>query len=514
MVREMTFWDLLREEARILRVYQALLVLVVAYVLVRLLARTHVRRLRAPLGITAIYLLLLPIAAYLSWTHATTLKDTRLLALSLGTLAGIGALGTVVFGALESRLRLSIPRILSDLVIATVSIIAISVLASRMGVNLTSLLATSAVLTAVIGLSLQDTLGNMVAGITLQLDSSIRTGDWIKVGDVSGRVSEIRWRFTAIETRNWETVIIPNAQLIKGQVTILGRRTGEPRRWRRWVYFNVDFRYSPTQVIDTVQAALRSEPIANVADTPAPNCVLLEICDSYYRFAVRYWLIDIAVDDPTDSVVRTRVVNALKRIHVPLSIPAKALFVTSDTTERREEKEKRGLEDRVAWLRRVSLFNGLSVEEVTQLARGLHAIPFAPGEVLTRQGADAHWLYIVISGKVSVRVHHEDMEREVATLGEGQFFGEMGLLTGEVRTATVVAAAEVECYRLGKDTFRELVQVRPEIAEEVASELARRRTELLAARDDLDAEARREHERQTANDLLRRMRSFFSLDRG
>lgn len=510
----MTFWELLLDEARLLRVAQALLVVLFSYVLVRLAAPQHLRRLRIPLGVLAVYLLLVPIAAYLRASGSISLKDARLVALCLGTLAGVGATGTLVFGALETRLHLQIPRIVADLIIATVSIAAISMLASRMGVNLSSLLATSAVLTAVIGLSLQDTLGNMVAGITLQLDSSIRTGDWIKVGDVTGRVSEIRWRFTAIETRNWETVIIPNAQLIKGQVIVLGRRTGEPQRWRRWVYFNVDFRYSPTQIIEAVHAALRAEPIGNVAESPLPNCVLIDICDSYYRFAVRYWLIDLAVDDPTDSVVRTRVVTALKRINVPLSIPAKALFVTSDTDERREQKQRRTLEERVAWLRRIDLFNSLSVDEASRLAAGLHAIPFGPGEVLTRQGADAHWLYIILSGRVVVRVQHEEMEREVAQLGAGQFFGEMGLLTGEPRTATVVALDEVECFRLEKDAFRELFQARPEIADEVATELARRRVELMAARDDLDAEAHRDQVRQTASDLLRKMRAFFSLERG
>ena len=509
----MRFWDLLVDEARVLRVGQALLVLFLSYVLMRFAAAQHLRRLRGPLGITVLYLFLLPVAAYLRGTNSTALNDTRLLALCLGTIAGISACGALTFGILETRLRLRIPRIVSDLVILTVSLVAISVMTSRMGVNITGLLTTSAVLTAVIGLSLQDTLGNMVAGITLQIDSSIRTGDWVKIGDVSGRVSEIRWRFTAIETRNWETVIIPNAQLIKGQVMILGRRGGEPRRWRRWVYFNVDFRYSPNQVIETIQAALRNEPIVNVSDLPEPNCVLLEICDSYYRFAVRYWLIDLAMDDPTDSTVRTRVINALKRIHVPLSIPAKALFVTTDTAERRESKQRRDLEDRVSWLRRVELFNNLSVEEATKLAEDLHPIPFGPGEVLTRQGAEAHWLYIILSGRVSVRVHHEEMEREVAQLGPGQFFGEMGLLTGEKRTATVVALGEVECYRLGKEIFHELVQARPELAEEVATELAHRKTALIAARDDLGAEARHDQERQTANDLLRKMRSFFGLEK-
>lgn len=507
-------WELLLDEARQLRVHQAVVVLVLVYVLTRIVAPRYGRRLRTAFGVAAVYIALIPASAYLGVVHSSAHNDVRLVAMSLGTLACVSAIGTLVFGALEARLRVSIPQIVYDLIISTVSIVAISITASRMGVNLSGLLTTSAVLTAVIGLALQDTLGNVVAGIALQIDSSIRIGDWIKIGDVSGRVSEIRWRYTAIETRNWETVILPNSQLIKGQVTVLGRRTGEPRRWRRIIYFNVDFRYSPTLVIDAVQNALRNEPIANVSIAPAPNCVLIDICDSYYRFAVRFWIEDPGNDDPTDSAIRTRVINALKRVDVPLSIPAKAVFVTSDTEERRTEKRNRDLEDRVSWLRRIDLFGSLSVDEAGRLAAGLNAIPFAPGEVLTRQGAEAHWLYIVLSGTVAVRVQHEDMEREVAQLGPGQFFGEMALLTGALRTATVVAVDEVKCYRLGKDDFKQLVQARPEIAEEVANILARRQTELAAARDDLDAEARQNHERATATDLLQKMRNFFGLEKG
>lgn len=508
----MSFWDAIFIEATTLRTAHFLWTLFFAYVLVRIVAPNHLSRLRAPVTVTVICVLLVPVAAYLRNTNSVALKDARLVALSLGTLAVIWEVGTLLFGVLESRLKLSIPRIASDLIVAVVSMGAIGLLLSRMGINLSSLLATSAVLTAVIGLSLQDTLGNMVAGITLQLDSTMRVGDWVKVGDLSGRVSEIRWRFTAIETRNWETVIVPNGQLIKGQVIILGRRAEQPAKLRHWVYFNVDFRFSPTQVIDAVQTALRGEKITNMAETPLPNCLLIDIQESYYRFAVRYWLTDLAVDDPTDSAVRTRIVNALKRINVPMSIPAHAIFLTNDTTERREQKMRQDLARRVEWLHRIELFDSLSIEEVAKLAEALHAIPFAPGEVLTRQGAEAHWLYIIVSGNVSVRVCNEDKEREIAQLGEGRFFGEMGLLLGEVRSATVVAIDEVECYRLGKQVFQELVKERPKIADELAAELARRRTQLNAAREDLDAEAKREHERQTASDFLRKMRSFFGLE--
>ena len=173
----MPFWDALIAEATTLRTSHFLGTLFFAYVLVRIIAPYHVKRLRAPFVVTVICLLLVPVAGYLRSVNSAALKETRLVALSLGTLAVIWEVSTLVFGVLETRLRLSIPRIASDLIVAAVSMGALGLLLSRMGINLSSLLATSAVLTAVIGLSLQDTLGNMFAGITLQLDSSVRVGD-------------------------------------------------------------------------------------------------------------------------------------------------------------------------------------------------------------------------------------------------------------------------------------------------------------------------------------------------
>jgi small-conductance mechanosensitive channel/CRP-like cAMP-binding protein len=506
-------WEAIIAEAGILKTEYFLWSLVVAYALVRILVPSHLRRLRAPMGATIIAIVLLPISAYMRKHHAAAHNEAHIAAVSLGILAVVWEVGTLFFGVIETKLRLNVPRIVSDLIVAAVSVGAIALLLSRLGINLSSLLATSAVVTAVLGLSLQDTLGNMIAGVTLQMDSSVRVGDWVKVGDVAGRVSEIRWRYTAIETRNWETVLVPNAQLMKGLVIVQGRREGQPTKWRRWVYFNVDFRYSPTQVIDAITAVLRGEPIANVASEPAPNCLLIDLQESYFRFAVRYWLTDLAFDDPTDSSVRVRIVNALKRENIVLSIPAHALFLTNDTSERREQKARQDLLRRIECLRRIELFNSLSEEEVEKLAQSLHSIPFAPGEVLTRQGAEAHWLYIVASGTVSVRMRQDEMERELAQLGVGRFFGEMGLLTGEARTATVVAIDEVECYRLGKQVFQELVKERPEIAQDVAAELARRRSQMSAAKEDLDAEAARERERQTAYDLMTKIRSFFGIDK-
>jgi small-conductance mechanosensitive channel/CRP-like cAMP-binding protein len=426
-------------------------------------------------------------------------------------IAFINVASVLLFDVVLGGLRLTPPRILRDLLRAVAYVIAGITLLSIPKVDITGIVATSAVLTAVIGLSFQDTLGNMMGGMALQMERAISVGDWIRVDNQEGLVKEIRWRHTAIETRNWDTIIFPNSALMKAHVIVLGRRTGQPRQHRQWVYFNIDFRYSPAEVIDTVEKALCAEPIANVAGTPAPNCVLMDFKESYCSYAVRYWLTDMAVDDPTNSVVRTRIYFALRRANIPLSIPAQALFVTEEELSREERKRTQETDKRARALKRVELFESLTDEERQQLASRIRIAPFARGEVMTKQGAEAHWLYIITLGDAEVRFSLDGKTEHVATLHPGDFFGERGMMTGERRSADVIALTDVECYRVDKDSFQEILRKRPEIAEDISQVLARRRAELEAAREDLTEEAKRARMRDHQGDLLQRIRNFFAL---
>ncbi len=424
-------------------------------------------------------------------------------------------LGSIfIFELVLHPLRLKPPRIMRDLLLAFGYVVAAITLLSSVGqVDLSGIIATSAVLTAVIGLSFQDTLGNMMGGMALQMERAIAVGDWVRIDNQEGLVREIRWRHTAIETRNWDTIIVPNSVLMRSQVTVLGRRTGAPRQHRQWVYFNVDFRYSPASVIETVEAALGFEPIPNIARTPAPNCVLMDFKESFGSYAVRYWLTDLALDDPTNSIVRTRIYFALKRAGIPLSIPAQTLFVTSDDETRRERKGAAAIMDRVETLSHIELFHSLTDDERRALAARLRVVPFSRGEAITRQGAAAHWLYVIISGEAEVRVTVDStgVSETIATLHAGDFFGEMGMMTGEPRAATVMALSNVECYRLDKEAFNEILQDRPEIAEDISRILARRRVELDAAREGLNEESKRARMRFHQVDLLARIRRFFTI---
>src|SRR6185503_12144780 len=137
-----------------------------------------------------------------------------------------------VFGFTVFRLLLPLTgkrptRILEDLAIV-LAYVGYGLVQLRIaGVDLGSLVTTSAILTAVIAFAMQDTLGNVLGGLAIQFDNSVQVGDWIRVDvELTGRVRDIRWRTTLIETRNWETVLIPNSMLMKGRVSILGRREG------------------------------------------------------------------------------------------------------------------------------------------------------------------------------------------------------------------------------------------------------------------------------------------------
>lgn len=437
--------------------------------------------------------------------------DLRIPSLSFGALAAVTAGGAILFRGILPRLRVRAPRIVHDVTVAGAGIVAVLAMASRSGLNLSGVVATSAVITAVVGLALQDTLGNVLGGLALQTDESIQVDDWIKVGDVVGRVVDIRWRYTAVETRNWETVVIPNSVLLKNQVTVLGRRRGQPVQWRRWVWFTVPYRHAPADVLAAVSRAFVECDLPNVAAAPPPNVLLMEFASEGGRYALRYWLTDLAVDDPTDAAVRQRIFYALQRAGMRIAAPHYDVTVAQQA-ERAKARLAVDAARRETALDDVALFSTLPADERHELAATARWSPFAAGETLTRQGAVAHWLYVVVSGECAVRVQVEGQERDVATVGPGEFFGEMSLLTGAPRSATVIAITEVMCWRLEREAFRQLLARRPAFAEDVADVIAIRQGELDDVREDLSAAAKAKRREARKRDLAGSIRSFLGLD--
>jgi small-conductance mechanosensitive channel len=495
--------------------------LVVAFLVNRVAPRKR-RRIRGALGLYVLFLLMngterllvhVPLVSVAAWGEHAHLVGGLLAAFTCVELATMA-----IFDVLLPTLGLPVLGLASDVLVAFAYAFTGFGVLKAAGITASSVLTTSAVVSGVLALSMQATLVNIVGGVALQLDGSFHIGEWLQLPDgTQGKVVAIRWRHTVLETRNWDTIVVPNANLLAQNIVILGKRTDKPLQHRMWVYFNVDFRFPPSHVIDVVREALWAAPIEGVAEDPRASVICYDFAkdgrDSFAYYAARYWLTDLPNDDPTSSRVRTRIYSALKRAEIPLARPAQTLFVTPE--EQDGQRTERHKESRVHVLEHLEFLSSLTADERQFAADHLMYAPFAAGEVVTKQGAVAHWLYILCSGKVEVRRHAEGAPtaKVVATIDAPGFFGEMGMLTGVPRRADVVALTDVECYRLDKEGLQRILTDRPEIAGEISRTLAKRDVEMATIVEGLDEETRRARLATAETRILDKIQEFFGLSR-
>jgi small-conductance mechanosensitive channel/CRP-like cAMP-binding protein len=403
----------------------------------------------------------------------------RVVAVLLLCFAFVIAVSLLLFDVALKRREM--PRILRDLVQALGYFVTAAIVLTRSDVDVTRIFAASVLTTAVIGLALQDTLGNVMAGLALQLERDFEVGDWINVGDranpIVGRIREVRWRATTIVTRNGDLMLIPNSAITRAMLTNFSRPT---TAHRQWVYLRVHFRHPPARVREVVVEAVRA--LSFVRAEPAPDCLLWEFGQDASTYACRYWMDDVQRDDTFDSDVRSAVWYALHRAGMEIPFPSRNINVTEMNEDRVQRKLDEEYAQRVDALSRVDVFRALDAEKVDRLARRLRHVVFGPGEVILRQGDPGDSLYLVRGGQVAVQIGVLGASKEIATLGDGQFFGEMSLMTGESRTATVVAKTDVECYIVDKEAFQEIVHEKPELAGTISDILSQRQVVLGAQR--------------------------------
>ena len=331
----------------------------------------------------------------------------------------IRILGLTAFRVLLPALRMHPPRIMEDILLVLTYIVWGLVWLRVAGLDLSGLVTTSAVITGVVAFSMQETLGNILGGLALQLDNSVRIGDWIKVDDVRGKVVEVHWRHTAVRTNNGSLIVIPNSVLMKSKVDVYSRES-KPE-FRRWVNFWIEDGVPPQQVIATVQAALRQTHIAHISSERPPECIVTDYREGLIQYAVRYWLTNPAHDDGTDSAVRIHFYSALQRQSMSLAHPCMDIRLNADTERRssaRQWRRKWTCASRPC--AKVALFSGLTEEELAKLAKALRNTPFVKDDIITRQGAVAHWLYLLVGGEADVWFEAEGQERVYCATLQGR----------------------------------------------------------------------------------------------
>jgi small-conductance mechanosensitive channel/CRP-like cAMP-binding protein len=446
----------------------AVALLTVLFLLRLIVPATERGRVKAGIFFTGTYLVSLvvlavfhppvPPAAHHDWL--------RLLSVLLFSFAAVIVSGLLLFDVV--LVRREIPRILRDLLQGVAYLITAALVLTRSEVDVTKVFTASVLTTAVIGLALQETLGNVMAGLALQLERDFEIGDWISLDDrISGRIREVRWRATTIVSKNGDLMMIPNSAITRATIVNYSRPT---TAHRQWISVRVHFRHPPARVREVIVEAVKA--LAFVRADPPADCILHEFKDDASIYSIRYWMDDVQRDDSMDSAVRSAIWYALHRAGMEIPFPSRNVNLTEINEERARRKDDEEYARRVDALSRVDVFRALDGERIDRLTRRLRMVIFGPGETILRQGDPGDSLYVVRSGQVAVQVGVLGAFKEVATLNEGQFFGEMSLMTGAMRAATVVAKTDAECYIVDKEAFREIVQEKPELASVISDILA------------------------------------------
>jgi small-conductance mechanosensitive channel/CRP-like cAMP-binding protein len=436
--------------------------------------------------------------------RALEVGATTLLLASLGSSAVVLLLDATSL----RRLRRAPPRILRDLTQGVVYVAILLGALHAIGVDPGSILTTSALLTAAIALSMQETLGNLVAGLAIQVQSPFDVGDWIQFdGEAKhiGRVLEINWRATKVITLDEVEVIVPNGTLAKAPIVNFTKPT---RASRRSLFVSVPPAVPPHVVHRTILDAISDS--FGVLEDPEPSVVTNGFVEGNVEYWVRFFTEEFAQRDRVDGTARDRIWYALERLGAsPAAAPSRVVHMHEASSAERARAERARIERRRA-LRGVDFLRALSDEQSDALAAGSARRMYGEGEVVVRQGSTSPEMFVVESGEVSVRLERgAPGDVDVARLGAGEFFGEMSLMTGEPRNATVRAATACVLLVIDHDAFRGLLQSVPELAERVSRVIAERQVSLAGQVAVGAPEPSTVQERSSL--LLDRIRRFFAL---
>ena len=380
------------------------------------------------------------------------------------------------------------PTILQDAIVIALVLLSSTFLSQ-------SLLTTSAVSAVVLGFALQDTLGNAFAGLAIQSEKPFHVGQWVKLGEFEGRVAEVTWRATKLRTKAGNFVVLPNNFVAKEAIT----NYSEPvPQTRLFVDVGASYLSSPNKVKAAIMEALRQSP--RVLASPGPDVLLQAFDASAITYRARFWIDNYDSDEEARDETRTAIYYSFRRHHIEIPWPIQVQY----NREWHEAGATQKVEDEERLLGSVDLFASLSPEIRHQIAVASPTAVYGSGETIVRQGEQGQSMFVVMSGNVSVVL--EPSHNEVARIQRGGYFGEMSLLTGEPRSATVLAAEDVAVVEISADLFRRIAAVHPEAIEGIGVAAVARRAGL----DQLKA-ATVETVAVETNTLLTRMKRFLRL---
>lgn len=364
---------------------------------------------------------------------------------------------------------MDIPKFLREIFSALFLLIALVLVGSRIyGIKASPLLLSSTVVVGIIGWAMQDLLGNVISGVALQLGRPFKAGDWLMVDTQHAEVIEVNWRSTKLRTNDDHYLDIPNSAIVRTTIVNLSYPTHLHAMRMR---VGLDYDAPPNKVKQVLLDAACSAP--GVLSVPPPKVFLVEFADSAVTYEIKFWLQNHSAYNEVNDSLRTAVWYGLQRAKIGIPFPIRTVHV-----ERKKVEPYRPPEEMRAVIRNKPFFKCLTDDQIARLVGAATVSLFGRGERIVEQGATGSSMFILLTGEADVYVRSQDPDAEptrVATLQLGDYFGEMSLLTGEARSATISANSDCQVLEISKYQFAQLLQENSTLLNKLSEMLAQRR---------------------------------------
>jgi len=414
-----------------------------------------------------------------------------------------------------------IPKVLHSLVLAIIYLIVFFIiLRGILGVNITPFLATSALLTMIIGLAFQDVLSNILSGMSLHLIKSFTKGDWVSVGTDEGVVMDTNWRETRIFDRFSNIVVIPNNTVASEKIINF---SAPDRKTALTIPVKAGYEAPPTEVFEALREA--AADVSEVLSHPIPEVHLLSYDDFGISYAIKFWITDFARKYPIMADVGRNIWYKFRRRGIAIPVPLgdklgevmfsvdaqrKARNMEADVNQNFTDlMESDFLKDKEG--ERTGDFLA-SEDTMHEFAGMVKRYRFAPGEVVFKQGEGGESCFVVASGRVGGKISYREKGKAYTSEFEvepGGLFGEMSLFTGMPRTATCIVLEEAELLEIKAEDFAWLLDKNPQLGEALAEIVSKRNKENQAFLEKLKELSKKDIEQSTnKRSILARLTSL------
>jgi small-conductance mechanosensitive channel/CRP-like cAMP-binding protein len=354
----------------------------------------------------------------------------------------------------------------------------------------------------ILGLAMQDLVGNLFAGLALQLGKSFSHGDWLIIDNRQAEVIEINWRSTRLRTLDDICIEIPNREIARQTVTNLNRPN---RTYAMRIPVTLDYATPPTRAKNVLLHAVSNTK--GVLPEPKPKVFLRNFGDSGVEYEIKFWMDDYLLFSEVTDAIRTNVWYGLRRHGIPIPYPTRTVQIERPSRHKQQEVQSAA---RII-LRQQPLFKCLSDEQLDALLPRGKVIHFGRDEKVIQQGENGDSMFILVEGGANIVAERNGQSVHVASIAAGDCFGEMSLLTGELRSATVVANTDCEVVEIGKAVLAQSLKANPSLLGQLGELLAQRQLKNEATFAANRPASQAAQQSRYAASFVAKLRAFFEL---